>query len=119
MTKSWFCQITAGNKGFIYNSAQEHRYREAMFRMAEKEKAEIPEYVCREGKIFVVICCDDEASVHKIIKAANASFGKYLKMAGKNVNFHVKGPEFIKGIQEYVTIRQRFFYSFYVAEDSL
>lgn len=117
MTKNWFCQITAGNRGFICNSAQEHRYREALFRIAKKENADIPEYICREGKILFIICCENKEIVNKIIKFTNASYGKHIKMMGHRVIFDAKKPELIQKIHDYARIREKYFCAFYVAEE--
>ena len=119
MTGIWFCQITNNGRGFITNSAQEHRYRSSMYKMAEKEGAVILEYACREGKVFVMISALSESIVSKIIKTANSSFGKYLKMAGNNIHFKVEGPLLIQKIHDYSNIKQQFFYTFYVAEDNM
>jgi len=116
MAMIWFCSIKAGGKGFIRNKAEERRYKEALFRMSEKELAKVMEYSCHEGKMLFVIECQDRGSLKRIIKNTNASYGKYMKFMGEDISFDAADLRLLKKDNVYVSIKQQFFNTFYVAE---
>ncbi len=116
MLKDWFYGVSAGGKGFIRNRAEERRYKEALYRAAEREFGVVKEYSCREGRVFFVVSCQDAETVKSIVKRVNAGYGKYKRFAGEGICFDKKEPELLKNQQQYSTIKQQFFNSFYIAE---
>lgn len=118
MAINLFCTVTAGRKGFIRNVAEERRYKDALFRMAGKEMADIVEYACLEGKMYFVINCSDMEAVRRIVKAANASYGKYKKLIREEIDFDPLRTELLKEVHQYNMVKQQFFNTFYIAEKS-
>ncbi len=114
--KYWLFTVTAEKKGFIRSPAEEKRYRDVLFRKAEKEMVDITDYVCREGKIFVIMTTAELANARKIINTANASFGKYKKLMLENICFDPVKPEFLGDVHQYTAVKQQIFNTFYVAE---
>ena len=113
----WLCTVSAGGKGFIRNRAEEKRYRDMLFRKAKKEMVCITDYICREGKIYVIISADDSSCVRRIINSANAGYGKYKKLILENVCFDPQTPVPLIKIQDYSAVKQQIFNTFYVAEN--
>ena len=116
MLKIWFYIASAKGKGCIRSRAEERRYREGLFKAAAGELAEIREYVCREGRVYFVVECEDRETVKSIVRKANSGFGKYKKLTGEYVHFDRTEPELLRDCQKYKTIKQQFFNAFYIAE---
>lgn len=113
----WLCKVSGKTSCILTDPSDIRRYRNGLQKAAWHEMAELQEFVCRNGVAYAILSNTDRMGVRKILRSANAGYGKYRYFAGKQADFAKCEPVPIRTLCERSEIIGKFFYIFHVADN--
>lgn len=115
----WFCRIAGRTCRIFTNRGDVNRYRNGLQRAAGREMAEVQFFVCRKGVVYTILNDTDRSGLQRIIRSANAGYGKYRRYMEERADFTKWEPVPIQTSLQRSEIVDKIFNILYVADDTV
>ena len=112
----WFCKITGSMSRFFDDAADIRRYRGGLQKAAERESAQVELFTCRNGVAYIILCNVDQDGLRRIVRSANAGYGKYRHFLGETASFAGWAPVPIRSQRQRAEIFGKIFNILHVAD---